>query len=234
MTAQIRTLVVDDETGVRFFLEQTLQQTGHLVVTASSGEEALERLRETTFDLAILDLNLGGRVDGLRVLEAVRWRWPAMATIVLTGHGSLESAVAAIREGVGLYLLKPIEADDLRQAVEEALHRARCAQEEEPPRLEGGPFVVDLKAHVAIFDGRSLDLTTREFALLSHLIQNPDQAISPMELVKVLRGYEAVDLYEARQITKWYIHQLRKKAEPDPSNPRYIVTVREVGYKFVP
>jgi DNA-binding response OmpR family regulator len=236
MTTQIRTLVVDDEAGVRFFLEQTLRQADHLVVTASSGEEALDRLREKTFDLAILDLNLGGRVDGLRVLEAVRWRWPGMATIILTGQGSLESAMAAIREGVDRYLLKPIEADDLRQAVEEALDRqreARCAQEEQPPRLEGGPFAVDLKAHVAALDGQPLDLTTREFALLAHLLQNPDRAISPTELVQVVGGYDAEDLYEARQIIKWYIHHLRKKVEPDPSTPRHIVTVREVGYKFV-
>jgi DNA-binding response OmpR family regulator len=236
MTTQIRTLVVDDEAGVRFFLEQALRQADHLVVTASSGEEALDRLRETTFDLAILDLNLGGRVDGLRMLEAVRWRWPGMATIILTGQGSLESAMAAIREGVGLYLLKPIEAGELRQAVGEILERqkeARCAQEEEPPRLEGGPFVIDLRAHVATLDGQPLDLTTREFALLALLIQNPDQAISPAKLVQVVGGYEVNDLYEARQIIKWYIHHLRRKVEPDPSNPRHIVTVREVGYKFI-
>ena len=235
MTTQIRTLVVDDEAGVRFFLEQTLRQTDHLVVTASSGEEALDRLRETSFELVILDLNLGGQVDGLRVLEAVRWRWPTTAAIILTGHGSLESAMAAIREGVDLYLLKLIEPADLRQAVRQVLGRQKETRrgEEDTPLLRGGSFALDLKVHLATLDGQPLDLTTREFALLAHLIQNINQAISPTELVRVVGGYEAQDLYEARQIIRWYIHRLRRKVEPDPPNPRYILTVREVGYRFV-
>jgi DNA-binding response OmpR family regulator len=236
MTNQIRILVVDDDERIRFFLQQALKRSGHRVVMASSGEEALDRLRETAFELAILDLNLGGRVDGMRVLKAVRWRWPETATIILTGHGSLETAMTAIREGVDLYLLKPIEASELRQAVQEALERrreTRPTQTVEEPPLEKGPFVLDLKAHVATSDGQPLDLTAREFTLLAHLMQNADQAISPVELVRVVGGYEPEDLYDARQTIKWYIHHLRRKVEPDPSSPRYIVTVREVGYRFI-
>jgi DNA-binding NtrC family response regulator len=71
---QVRTLVVDDEEGVRFFLTKTLQLDGHTVATAASGESALDQLRESSFDLVMLDLRLGGRVDGMRVLEAVKWR----------------------------------------------------------------------------------------------------------------------------------------------------------------
>lgn len=113
MADRLQTLVVDDEEGIRFFLKETLHRAGHVVVTASSGEEALGQLRETAFDLVMLDLMLGGRVDGLRVLEAVRWRWPETVLINLTAHGSLESAMAAIREGVNSYLLKPVEPHEL-------------------------------------------------------------------------------------------------------------------------
>jgi len=237
VTEQVRTLVVDDEQGVRFFLEQTLRRVGHVVVTASSGEEALDRLRETQFDLVMLDLNLGDRIDGLRVLEAVRWRWPGAAAIVLTGQGSLDSAMAAIREGVDGYLLKPIEAAELRQAVQEALERRSnkaCAPETGEERVvQGGPFSLDLIRHLATSDGQPIDLTTREFSLLAHLMQNVNRAVSPMELVRVVGEYEAEDLYEARQIIKWYIHRLRRKVEPEPSKPRYILTVRGVGYRFV-
>ncbi|MFL7794963.1 MAG: response regulator, partial [Anaerolineae bacterium] len=100
MAELIRTLVVDDEERVRYVLEETLRRVGHVVVTASSGEEALDLLRDTSFDVAVVDLKLGGHVDGLRVLEALRWRWPGTAVVILTAHGSLESALAAIREGV--------------------------------------------------------------------------------------------------------------------------------------
>src|SRR5512136_2890333 len=120
MEEQLRALVVDDEEGVRFFLSETLRRSGHVVVTASSGEEALERLRDTPFELVLLDLRLGGQADGLRVLEAVRWRWPQAVVIILTAHASVESAVSAIQEGVDGYLLKPVEAEEVRRVVRAA------------------------------------------------------------------------------------------------------------------
>jgi DNA-binding response OmpR family regulator len=233
MTEPVRTLVVDDEERICFFLKETLQRAGHVVATASSGEEALDLLRETPFDLAIVDLNLGGHVDGLRVLEAARWRWPGMAVVILTGHGSLESAVAAIEEGVGGYLLKPAEPDEVRQAVQRALDRRKeLAQPREKLVLQRGPFFVDLKKHVVTLDGQPLDLTPREFRLLVHLMQNIHRVVPPPELVQVVRRYKPEHLHEARQIIKWYIHRLRRKVEPDPSNPRYILNVRGVGYRF--
>jgi DNA-binding response OmpR family regulator len=237
MAEQNHTLVVDDDEGVRFFLEETLRRDGHIVVAASSGEEALDRMRDTFFDLVMLDLKLSGRVDGLRVLEAVRWRWPETVVVILTAHGSLESAMAAIREGVDGYLLKPVEPDDVRKAVHEALDRRRslarlegAGQEEHV--LQRGPFSVDLTKHLITLDGQPLELTSREFKLLVHLMQNAHRVVSPRELVQVVGQYEAEDLYEARQIVKWYIHRLRRKVEPDPSSPRYVLNVRGVGYRF--
>jgi DNA-binding response OmpR family regulator len=235
MTEQVRTLVVDDEEKIRFFLKETLQRAGHTVVTASSGEEALDRLRETPFDLIMLDLRLGGRIDGLRVLEAVRWRWPETVVIILTGYGSLESAMAAIREGVDGYLLKPVEPQEVRQVVREALERReRLAypQEIEEGALQRGPFSVDLKKHLATRGGQPLELTPQEFKLLVHLMQKAPGVISPKELVRVVRDYEPEYLHEAREIIKWYIHRLRHKVEPEPSKPRYILNVRGVGYRF--
>jgi DNA-binding response OmpR family regulator len=237
MAEQNHTLVVDDDEGVRFFLEETLRRDGHIVAAASSGEEALDRMRDTFFDLVMLDLKLGGRVDGLRVLEAVRWRWPETVVVILTGHGSLESAMAAIREGVDGYLLKPAEPDEVRKAVQEALDRRRslarlevAGQKEHV--LQRGLFSVDLTKHLITLDGRPLELTSREFKLLVHLMQNAHRVVSPRELVQVVGQYEAEDLYEARQIVKWYIHRLRRKVEPDPSSPRYVLNVRGVGYRF--
>jgi len=233
MAKPVHTLVVDDEERIRFFLKETLQRTNHVVTTASNGEEALERLRETPFELAIVDLNLGGRVDGLRILEAARWRWPGMAIIILTAHGSLESAMAAIREGVDGYLLKPAEPSEVRRAAKEALERRKeLAPSEEKAVLQRGPFFVDLRKHVVTLQGRSLDLTPREFDLLVHLMENEHRVVPPPELVQVVRDYEPDHLHEARQIIKWYIHRLRQKVEPDPSNPRHVVNVRGVGYRF--
>lgn len=237
MADQLRTLVVDDEEGIRFFLKETLQRTGHVVATASSGEEALDRLRETAFDLVMLDLMLGGRVDGLRVLEAVRWRWPETVVIVLTAHGSLDSAMAAIREGVDGYLLKPVEPHELRRAVQEAMDKRKVLARSREVRkkeqlLRHGPFCVDFNKHLVTMEGRTIELNPREFKLLVHLMQNAHRVVSPKELVQAVQQYECEDLHEARRIVKWYIHRLRRKVEPDPSHPRHILNVHGVGYRF--
>jgi DNA-binding response OmpR family regulator len=236
MMEAIHTLIVEDEALIRFFLEKTLGRSGHIVETASSGEEALDHLKDTSFDLVMLDLKLGGRVDGLRVLEAVRWQWPETVVVILTGHGSLESAMAAIREGVDGYLLKPVEPAEVRQAVQEALGRrknmAQIQEEKEGAPLHHGPFSIDPKRHLVTRNGEPLELTPREFSLLVHLVQNAHRVVSPKELVRVVGQHEVEDMHEARQIVKWYIHRLRRKVEPDPSKPCYILNVREVGYRF--
>jgi DNA-binding response OmpR family regulator len=235
MAELVRTLIVDDEERIRFFVKETLQREGHVVTEATSGEEALEILQDTSFDVAILDLMLGGRVDGQRVLEAIRWRWPGTVAIMMTAHGSLESAVEAIREGVDGYMLKPVRAAEVRRAVREALERRQKRAEVQLADgdrqvLQRGPLSADLDSHEVDRDGTSLDLTPSEFKLLVHMMQNPGEAISPMDLVEVVRQYKPEYIQEARQIIKWYIHRLRKKIEPDPSDPRFIVNVRGVGY----
>jgi DNA-binding response OmpR family regulator len=235
MAELLRTLVVDDEERICTFVKATLQREGHVVTTAHSGEEALDILQTTSFDVAILDLMLGGRIDGQRVLEAIRWRWPSTVVIMFTAHGTLESAVEAIREGVDGYLLKPVRAAEVRRAVREAIERREKQAESLSAResrqvLRQGHFVANLDSHQATRDGKPLHLTPSEFKLLVHLMQNPGQVISPPELVEVVRQYKPEYLQEARQIIKWYIHCLRRKVEPDPSKPRYILNVRGAGY----
>ena len=236
MAELIRALVVDDEERIRYFLKETLRRVGYAVVTASSGEEALDLLRDTSFDVAVVDLNLGGHVDGLRVLEAIRWRWPGTATVILTAHGSLESAMAAIREGVDAYLLKPSKPAEVRQAVQEALERRKNlrgqVESAEGRVIRRGGFLVDLEQHLATRDGQPLDLTPQELKLLAHLMQNAPRVVPPLESVQVVRECELEDPYEARQIIKWYVHRLRRQVEPDPSNPRHILNVRGAGYRF--
>jgi DNA-binding response OmpR family regulator len=236
MAERMHILVVDDEERIRLFLVETLQRVGHTVTAVGSGEEALQTLQDTGFDLAILDLRLEGRIDGQRLLEAIRWRWPSTLVIMLTAHGSLESAVEAIREGVDGYLLKPVRPDEVRRAVDEAKARRQrltvSDQEEEAAHLERGPFHVDLERHEARLEGQLLDLSPRDFALLALLMQSAPRVVEPKELVQAVRGYGPEHKNEAREVIKWYIYHLRHKVEPDPSQPRYILNVRGVGYRF--
>ena len=232
-----RILAVDDDRDVRFFLESALQRVGYAVTTAASGEEALALVRDTPFDAAILDLRLEGRVDGLRLLGAIRWRWPQTATVILTGHGSLESAMTAIEEGVDAYLLKPVKIEDLRKTVQDVLDRKyqmwQNAAEQDPAHiLRRGPFLADLRHRHVSRDGTPLDLSENQATLLIYMLENADKVIPPTELVRVVRAFDCEYMFEARNIIKWYIHRLRQKVEPDPSRPRHILNVRGVGYTF--
>jgi DNA-binding response OmpR family regulator len=239
MTDILRTLIVDDEDTIRLFLEAVLKREGHIVTTAATGEQALAYLQDTPFDLAILDLMLGGRVDGQRLLEAIRWRWPAMVVIMMTGHGTLDSAVEAIREGVDGYILKPVESAEIRQVIQDAFARRErqvtsLMTSDNRSNLERGVFAINLETHQVSREGEEISLTPSEFTLLVYMMQNSHKVIDPKTLTEVVRQYKPDYLQEARQIIKWYVHRLRKKIEPDPSHPRYIVNVRGAGYMFVP
>ena len=237
MGDQIQTLIVDDDEGIRYFLQEVLSGEGHTVVTASSGEDALEKLRDARYHLAFLDLNLGGRIDGIRVLEAISWRWPRMATVILTGHGTLDSAMSAIREGVDAYLLKPVKAAQVRQVAAEVLlkrkERYPGPQAQTPSSsLERGALAVNLDTSEVKKDDQKLELNTCEYKLLVHLMENDERAVDVQELVQVVRGYRCEHVHEARDIIKWYVYSLRQKVEQNPSAPRHILNVRGVGYTF--
>ena len=235
---KIHTLVVDDEPGIRFFVEETLRRIGHDITTAKSGEEALKTLRDTPFDLVVLDLKLGGKVNGIKVLEAIRWRWPNTSVIILTAHGSLDTALKAIDQGIEKYVQKPLSPQDLRELVEDVLAQRESTRsrvkDTDQQVLKKGPFHVDEALHRISLKGKKIDLTPSEFTLIVHLLRNEDRVISPEELVEVVRGYKPDDIIEARQIIKWYIHRLRQKVEDDSSHPKYIINVRGVGYRIKP
>ena len=229
----IKVLVVDDDAGIRFFLTETLEQMGYEVTTANKGEAALDLLRDTAFDLIFLDLNLGGKTDGLRVLEMAKWRWQNIAVIIFTAHGTMDSALTAIREGVEDYLLKPATPAQVRDAAQKALSRNKASfngikPKESARTLEHGKLCLDLDKHLAKLDDKPIELTSSEFRLLAHFMENTQRVSSPYELVKIARDYDCTDEREAREIIKWYIHRLRKKIGIEPS----VINVRGVGYRL--
>ena len=234
-----QTLIVDDEQNIRTFIGRALELVGYEIELAADGKQALDLIRDKHYDLVFLDLNLGGKVDGLRVLEAIRWRWPDTAVIILTGHGSLESAMQAIREGVDIYLLKPVGPDQIRDAAQEAIEKRKqyfsLKQEQaEQVELRVGPVYVHKDKLIVKKNDQELDLTSREFGLLVYLMQNTHRVVPPKELAKEVGGFSPESSHEARNYIKWYIHQLRQKIEEDPSDPTIIQNIREGGYRFIP
>ncbi len=249
-------LIVDDERATRESLEEILTLEGFQVALAESGEEALAVLRETPIDLMLLDLKMKG-MDGLQTTETAKQIAPDTVIIMLTAHGTLESAIAAMRRGAFDYLLKPAAVSDIIASVQRGLsHHAqmlrqrdlvglmqRAISELQTPvtqaeaasqsdrYLRARGITLDLQRHVASSQDHVLDLTLTEFKMLAYLMNHPDQVISPRELVAAVQGYEA-DEHEARAIVRVHIRRLRQKIEPDPDQPQHVLNVRGVGYLF--
>ncbi|HEU4325917.1 MAG TPA: response regulator transcription factor [Roseiflexaceae bacterium] len=257
--AKATLLLVDDELIVRRTLGEALARAGYAIETAASGTEALERLGRPGVDLLLLDLQLGD-INGVQVMQAARERWPRLPILMLTAHGSLPSAIAAVRYAAADYLLKPIRIDALRERVAEVLadtgttqaryENLRLMYEQmrgflqregvlvdgtpSPPRhsLESGPLRIDEQRHTVSMRGQTVDITPSEFAILAELLRRPDAVVSCAQLTHAI-GNHADDEEEARQIIRPHIVRLRRKLEPDPQQPTFLISVRGVGYRWV-
>jgi DNA-binding response OmpR family regulator len=258
---EARVLVVDDEPNVRSALTRSLALLGYRADAASSGYEALGMLQRTPYDLMVLDLRMPG-MDGVEVMQRSRQLRPDLLVIVLTGHATLDSAIAAVKSHAIDYLLKPASLHDLAEAVANALQqRAQTLRrqrlldvmdqtldalrdsEAAKPRLpslerflRAGPVTLDCDKRLAVIGempARSAELTENEVSILAYLMERPDQVISTGELARAALGYD-VTAHEARNIVRPHIFRLRRKIEADPQEPRLICTIRGRGYLFVP
>jgi DNA-binding response OmpR family regulator len=255
MSQPERVLLVDDETNIRLTLSALLQRAGYEVTTAEGGAEAINLLDQHGFELLLVDLKMPG-IDGMQVVAAARVRHPNIAIIVLTGHGSLETAIEGMRYDIFDYMLKTSEpakvVERVRAALQthaqEARRRAlldQVGQAVQELRGAGNPsdtastqveriiivgaLQLDTWRQVATLGGRTLALTPTEFRVLLCLAEHVGTMLSYGQLVKCAQGYETSDL-EAGELIKPHIHHLRQKLEPDPSAPRYILNVRGKGY----
>jgi DNA-binding response OmpR family regulator len=240
MEATTKILILDDEVAVLRFFERILQHDGYRVVTAASGEAALRAIAAQEFDLALLDLRLKD-MSGLDVLAQLRQCWPTMCVIIVTAHGSLETSIQALRQGVHDYLLKPCSADELRQSVRAGLIKRQQAavtatRTTEPPEPGNGPASADQTGSLRIdsirriitFNDRALDLSPVEFHLLSFLIDEAPRVVASEEIAREVQGYREVPL-EARDTIRSHIYHIRTKLKAVAGRD-IIHTMRGVGY----
>lgn len=261
MTEPGRILVADDEKHVCFFLKETLSKAGHEVVLVHDGDAAVERLEHGgPFDLMLLDIRMPGK-DGLEVMRIARDIAPGTTIVLLTGHATVESAIAALREGAHDYLLKPASTEELLSSVEQGLEKRRRTQRQQelaasleenirqlraaveepvpaPPPSEqssvirAGPLTVDLTAHEVQLRDTPIHLTPTEFDILTCLAREADTVLSQEEIVEAVWGYDT-EPWEARSLLNPHLTHLRQKLQPNPTDHQFIVNVHGVGYKFV-
>jgi DNA-binding response OmpR family regulator len=249
-------LIADDEAPIRLTMDAMLRRRGYSVTTAESAEEALDLIHQHAFDLLLLDLKMPG-LSGLDVAARARELQPEAAVIILTGHGSLETAIQGMRIGVFDYMLKTSSPQEVLARVTTALeqqhelrrknqlyqtlhsvlnqlqsdHPAEPKQATMESQIEVGDLRLSTWNQTAHLDGRKLNLTPTEFRILVCLAQHAGQVLTYQQIVQFAQGYEA-DTIEASELIKPHIHHLRQKIEADPANPRYILTVRGAGYLF--
>jgi len=252
-----RILVVDDEAMVRDSLEEILRLEGYDVQSVESGEGALNLLQREKFELMLLDLKMVN-MDGIDVIKAVTRMTPELIIILLTGHGSLESAIDALRLGAHDYILKPASSNEILSSIARGLakraeqqHRrmllaqldASLQRLKESEGFETVPtgelmtltfnngIVVDLARREIWHGNGRVALTPTEGKLMKVLLEHRGQVLSHRELVLMVQGYETTD-WEAPEVLRPLVSRLRRKLSLFPDGENWITNVRGTGYVF--
>jgi DNA-binding response OmpR family regulator len=219
-------LVVDDEPQIVRLLRAYLEEAGFRVVTASDGQEALYVTRHEKPDLVVLDI-LMPRMDGLEFTRRIRSE-RNVPIIMLTARADETDRIVGLEMGADDYVTKPFSPREIVARVRAVLRRAQ-AQPELPPVLHAGSLVLDRTIHAVTVSGRPVDLTPTEFGILEVLMTTPGRVFSRAELLETVQGI-AFEAYE--RTVDVHVKNLRRKIEPDPAHPRYVLTVRGVGYRL--
>ena len=230
-------LVVEDDPGLLATLEFNLEAAGYHVLTASDGATAVDIRRSNNVELIVLDLSLPV-MGGMQVCKALRDSGDTVPIIMLTAWHEEHRRVDGLRSGADDYITKPFSLSELMARVEAQLRRA--IEFNKPSgkgggtggrKIEVGDLVIDLVRRTAVVDGYDLDLRTKEFDLLVHLVSQPGRVFSRAQLLKNVWGDES---YGGSRTIDVHVSLLRRKLEEDPSKPERLITVRGVGYRFVP
>ena len=228
-TSKKRILVVDDEKGLVKIIRLNLQQDGFEVVEANNGTEAMDKLRTTLPDLILLDVMMPD-MDGFTVLKMVR-EIGGTPVIMLTAKGEEKDIIKGLELGADDYITKPFSPRELTSRIRAVLRRGSFTKDEESGRIVvDDRLTIDFDRHEVWIEGELVQLRPTEYRLLYHLVQNSGWVLTHDQILNKVWGYE----YENEpHYVRLYINYLRKKLEVDPSNPKYILTERGVGYRFV-
>jgi two-component system, OmpR family, KDP operon response regulator KdpE len=220
-----KVLVVDDEPQIRRALGINLKARGYDVELAESGEIALEVAARLHPDVVVLDLGLPG-IDGVQVIEGLRG-WSQVPIIVLSVRESEAAKVAALDAGADDYVTKPFGMDELLARLRAAVRRATPA--EEAAVVETDDFTIDLAAKRVTRDGEEIRLTPTEWHLVEVLVRNQGKLVAQRQLLQEVWGPQ---YHDETNYLRVFMAQVRRKLEPEPSNPRYFITEPGMGYRF--
>jgi DNA-binding response OmpR family regulator len=224
-----RILVVDDEERMVRFIRMNLEHDGFQVSEAFNGKQAIQKIRDVTPDLILLDVMMPD-LDGFEVLETVR-EVSNVPVIMLTAKGEEDDRVRGLELGADDYITKPFSPRELVSRVKAVLRRTEGASGSMHGLIEVDERLkIDFDRREIWLEGKLVKLRPTEYRMLYHLVQNAGWVVTHDQLLTKVWGYEYRD---EPHYVRLYINYLRQKLEADPSNPKYILTERGVGYRFV-
>ncbi|MBW3639309.1 MAG: response regulator transcription factor [Actinobacteria bacterium] len=222
-----RVLVVEDEESISDPLSYLLRQEGFEVSVASTGPEGLAEFDRGGADIVLLDLMLPG-LSGTEVCRTLRTK-SSVPVIMLTARDSEIDKVVGLELGADDYVTKPFSSRELVARVRAVLRRGTEPEDEASAALEAGRVRMDVERHVVTVDGEQLAMPLKEFELLEMLLRNAGRVLTRGQLIDRVWGADYVGDTKTLDV---HVKRLRAKIEPDPGAPRYLVTVRGLGYKF--
>jgi len=228
VSSRTKILIVEDEPNMVAGLRDNFEYEGYKVITAGDGVEGLERAFADSPDLVVLDVMMP-RMSGLDVCRQLKARRPSIPVIMLTARGQEVDKVVGLELGADDYVTKPFSIRELLARVKAVLRRARTLPREQE-HLSFGDVEVDLRKHQVQRRGQAVEFSAKEFQLLKYFLCHPGEALSRDRLLDEVWGYER---YPTTRTVDAHIVRLRQKLEPNPEEPRFILTVHGVGYKFV-
>jgi two-component system KDP operon response regulator KdpE len=222
----VRILVVDDEPNIIGTVAPLLRARGYDVFTAMTGRAALESVERDKPDLIVLDLGLPD-INGVEVCRQIR-QTLNVPILVLSARGAEGDKVNALDAGADDYVTKPFGTEELLARIRAALRRIEAPAPTSDPMVRGG-LVIDRERFRVVRDGEEVRLTPKEFELLTFLAQHPGRVLTHRTILKAIWGAHVADQPEHLRVL---VGSLRKKIEPNPSTPQYILTEPWVGYRF--
>lgn len=227
LSPQARVLVVDDEPPLRQALRASLSATGFAVEEARSGDEAVYLVKQRSFDLVLLDINMPG-LSGFETCGRIRALAPRTGIVMITVRDAEDDKVRALEAGSDDYITKPFLLRELVARLRAVLRRIR-PEDSAKPVLQAGDLEIDLDRRLLRRAGKHVHLSPKEFDLLAYLMKNLDVPVPHGKLLRAVWGPEYGNELE---YLRSYVKMLRKKIEGDPANPEYILTEPWVGYRF--
>jgi two-component system, OmpR family, KDP operon response regulator KdpE len=222
-----RVLVVDDDPQIRRAMRVALSAHGYEAAGARTGEEGLSELRSSPYDLVLLDVNMPG-MGGIETCRLIRSS-SEVAIIMLTVNNAEKDKVEALDAGADDYVTKPFSTPELLARIRAALRRLPHPDRVELEPLKAYGLEIDLSSRQVTVGGRTASLSPKEFDLLSYLLARANKTISHRELLQAIWGPDYGDELEYLRV---FMNRLRKKIEPDPSKPQFLITDAWTGYRF--